>query len=85
MAAEYYLNKIKSDEIYLRNELVRRMRHLADDMIATANRIENGTRLPSELGEIQSRGTIIDAYCGRLTEVARIREEMETIEAEDSK
>jgi hypothetical protein len=59
---------------FLRRDLASNIQVLAEDLSRLAKRIRGGAT-PNSLGEIQGRGSIIDAKCGRLAALMEVEEE----------
>ncbi len=62
---------------FLQERCAQNARHLGEDLIRLADNIH--LRRPSELGEIQSRGTILDCCLARLATYMDILEELTSI------
>lgn len=55
-----------------RENLIRQARSLGEDMIRLADRLEKSMDASvSEIGEVQSRGSMIDARCGAYCEAVQ--------------
>jgi hypothetical protein len=69
---------LKDEMNHKREVLVRAMKSLGEDLIATANRIEKNTNYTvNSLGEVQGRAAQIDAFCGAY---AALKDAVETME-----
>lgn len=68
---------LKARRDHLRRELARSARSLSDHLSRTAMALDRGGEVVSDLGEIQSTGTIFDVKCGRYVELCRAIELLE--------
>ena len=67
------MNNIDEEIAFVKNSLIADVRSMAARLIIEAERIQND-KYPNELGIIGVQGSVIDARCGALAAMMRLKE-----------